>query len=219
VIILYYVYCHTLKQDGRKYIGITSQNLNSRWKNGNGYKGSTHFKHAIDKYGWDSFSHDVLNICNSKEEAYNLEKYYIAYFGTTNEKLGFNLQSGGESPKQHWSSVKKSANKRKGIKFTGEALEHLRENAKKASEANKGKTRAEETKYKISETHKGMKYGEETKQKLRDAFSVPVLCIELNKIYPSMSIAANEFGISKCTISAVIRGRNKTAAGYHWKLA
>jgi hypothetical protein len=33
-----------------------------------------------------------------------------------------------------------------------------------------------------------------------------------------MAEAAKAFGLSKCTISAVIKGRNKTAAGYHWKL-
>ena len=215
---MYYVYAHTLKADGRKYIGITSQTLNERWRNGSGYKGSTHFKNAIDKYGWDAFDHEVLNVCNSREEAYKLEEQYISQFNTTNENFGFNLQTGGLSPKQYWKSVEKSASKRRGRKYTGETLLKFQEHARELSKANIGKPRSEETKHKISEKHKGMTYGEETKQKLRDTFSRKVLCVELNKVFSSMTEAAKAFGLSKCTISAVITGRNKTAAGYHWKL-
>lgn len=216
---MYYVYCHTLISDGRKYIGITKQSLNNRWRNGLGYKGSTHFSNAISKYGWNSFSHEILRICKTKEEAYKYEKEYISVFNTTDDRRGFNLQSGGESPKQHWSTNKKVSESRKGYKYTGKALEIMQEHAKEMSKNNKGKPRPEEVKHKISEAHKGMKYGEETKQKLRDTFSTPVLCVELNKTFSSMTSAAEEFGLSKCAISAVIKGRNKTAAGYHWKLA
>ena len=216
---MYYIYVHILKSDGRKYIGITSQTLNERWQNGNGYKGSTHFKHAIDKYGWDAFEHKVLNTCETQEEAFMLEKQYISDFNTTDEKFGFNLLEGGISSKHHRSSIERMSEKRKGYKYTGDGLKKQQEHARNMAKANKGKPRSEETKHKISETHKGMTYGEETKQKIRDAFSVPVLCVELNKIYSSMTAAAKEFNISKCTISAVIKGRNKTAAGYHWKLA
>lgn len=163
-----YVYCHILKKDGRKYVGITSQTPEERWRGGNGYKGSTHFKHAIDKYGWDAFDHVILEICQTREKAFEFEKYYIAKFNTTDEKCGFNLQSGGESPKQHWSSTKKTSEKQKGIKRTGDVLKRYQEHARKISKANIGVPRSEETKRKISESHKGMKYGEETKQKLRE---------------------------------------------------
>ena len=216
---MYYIYEHVLKIDGRKYIGITCQKPEERWRNGSGYKGSTHFKHAIDKYGWDAFEHNILETCNTKKEAFALEEYYIALYNTTNETKGFNLQSGGESPKQHWTSVKKTGAAHKGKKYSGQALENIREAARRRDNSVFAHPRSEETKRKISKAHKGMTYSEETKQKLREAFSVPVLCVELNKTYPSMTIAAEEFGLSKCTISAVIKGRNKTAAGYHWQLA
>lgn len=39
----YCVYLHTLKNDGRKYVGITKTNPNHRWANGKGYKHNTYF--------------------------------------------------------------------------------------------------------------------------------------------------------------------------------
>lgn len=214
----YYVYVHTLKEDGRKYFGITCQSPEERWRNGEGYKGSTHMYNAIQKYGWDSFTHEILHECKTLQEAYDYEIYYISKYNTTDERFGFNCHSGGPNPKRHWKSNERQSKTRKGMKYSGEALEHILENIQKAIQYNTGKHRSEETKRKISESHKGMTYGEETKQKLRNAFSQPVLCVELNKVYPSMTDAAKAFNLDKCTISAVIKGRNKTAAGYHWKL-
>lgn len=52
------VYMHTNNINGKRYIGI-SQNPKRRWKNGNGYKTQL-FGKAINKYGWDNFTHEIL---------------------------------------------------------------------------------------------------------------------------------------------------------------
>ena len=44
-----------------------------------------------------------------------------------------------------------------------------------------------------------------------------VICIELNKIYDSISQASKNLNISNSSISAVCKGKRKTAGGYHWK--
>ena len=54
------VYRHVNEVNGKVYIGITCQSLNDRWRNGKGYGKSTHFAHAIQKYGWDNFEHEIL---------------------------------------------------------------------------------------------------------------------------------------------------------------
>lgn len=45
----------------------------------------------------------------------------------------------------------------------------------------------------------------------------PVRCIELDRVFESVSQAAQEIGISISGISNCCRGRQKTTGGYHWK--
>ena len=55
----YTVYCHTNKINGKRYVGITKQKPETRWNNGKGYS-TQYFKRAIDKYGWEEFTHEIL---------------------------------------------------------------------------------------------------------------------------------------------------------------
>ena len=52
------IYKHTLKEDGRVYIGQTNS-IQNRWKP-SAYKTCTYFYNAIQKYGWDNFEHEIL---------------------------------------------------------------------------------------------------------------------------------------------------------------
>lgn len=62
------VYKHT-SPNGKVYIGITCQKPSYRWSEGNGYKNNVYFYRAIQKYGWESFQHEVLFTGLSKENA------------------------------------------------------------------------------------------------------------------------------------------------------
>lgn len=87
---------HTLISDGRKYIGITCQKPEKRWRNGKGYKHSACFWNAIQKYNWDNFRHEILFENLTKEQACNKEKALIKLFNTMDHNYGFNLTQGGE---------------------------------------------------------------------------------------------------------------------------
>lgn len=70
--------------------------MSGRWHRGEGYKNSTLFYKAICKYGWESFSHDILESGEwTKEEVNEKEKYYIALFHANQREYGYNILEGG----------------------------------------------------------------------------------------------------------------------------
>ena len=64
----YCVYLHTNKINGKVYVGLTSMSPEERWKNGKGYCNNSHFKSAIEKYGWDNFEHEIIKRGLTKDD-------------------------------------------------------------------------------------------------------------------------------------------------------
>lgn len=93
---MWIIYAHINKINGKRYIGQTKQEPNERWRNGKGYKGSPYFYHAIQKYGWESFEHQIIEKDISTQEEANLKEiYWINIFQSNDEKYGYNLENGG----------------------------------------------------------------------------------------------------------------------------
>lgn len=92
------VYKHTNLINQKNYIGITryDDNPNKRWRNGTGYVENKIFFADIVKYGWDNFSHEILEENLTLEEAIEKEKYYIQLYNSTTE--GYNISAGGCIP-------------------------------------------------------------------------------------------------------------------------
>ncbi len=197
------VYMHTNIINGKKYIGITSRtNPNHRWSNGHGYKENTHFRSAINKYGWENFSHDILLSGLSKEEANAKEKFFIKEWNTQNSEHGYNMTEGGDgSPGCHPSE----------------------ETRKKLSELRKRENLSEETLLRRSQGLRGRKFSEEHKKKIGIANSKAVLMYSKNmKLickYNSITQAEKETGISHTHISQCCKGQRKTTGGYVWAYA
>ena len=61
-------------------------------------------------------------------------------------------------------------------------------------------------------------YGTRTKR-ASEKLQKPVLCVELNQIFPSLTEAARQLCLSVENLSRVLAGRSKTAGGYHWEFA
>lgn len=121
------IYKHTLLLDcpskGKSYVGQTSEpNVELRWSNGWGYytrrqnKNNTIFYNAIKKYGWENFSHELIeeNI-KTLDEANEREKYWIAYYHTFIEDpkcWGYNMTAGGSGvPHKQSEETKKKISK------------------------------------------------------------------------------------------------------------
>lgn len=105
----YCVYMHINKINEKKYVGQTKygDDPNKRWRNGLGYELSSYFYHAIQKYGWDNFEHEVIASNLTQEEANHFEELLIEKLETTNPDKGYNLKSGGENHIRSESSILK----------------------------------------------------------------------------------------------------------------
>lgn len=136
----YTIYEHVSK-DGKRYIGITSQKLRVRWRNGEGYVKNIHFYRSIQKYGWDNFQHNIIAENIDEENAKKMEKELIKKYNTTNPLYGYNITDGGEARQPCPEHVKKIL-----------------------SEKLKGVKKSEETKKKMSEAAKKRKYGKLTEE-------------------------------------------------------
>ena len=92
----YFVYCHTNKINGKKYIGITCKKKPEyRWgKNGKNYSDQI-FGKAIEKYGWDIFEHEILYSNLPQEDAKQKEKELIKKYNTQVPN-GYNITIGGD---------------------------------------------------------------------------------------------------------------------------
>ena len=222
----YKVYVHINKINGKKYYGITKQEVKNRWANGKGYSKNEHFTNSINKYGWDNFEHIIVAKGLTEDEAKWLEIELIREHDTTNRDKGYNITKGGEGT----NGYKHSEETKKKISEAGKGKTISEEQRKKLSEAMKGKTHTEEARKKMSEAKKGHEVSEETRRKFSEAMktrkgknsprATKVYCIELNKYFDTITEACEYVGCSNdSNISMVLNGKRKTAGGYHWLYA
>lgn len=97
------IYCHMHIESGRRYIGQTKYSMMHRWHQhcaqAKKFEGRrSHFLCAIRKYGKDAFSHEVLEVCGTLEEANSAEERWIVFHGSRDPARGFNLAKGGQVP-------------------------------------------------------------------------------------------------------------------------
>lgn len=93
----YCVYKHTTPS-GKVYIGITGRDPETRWRGGKGYRNQNfHFENAIKKYGWEHIKHEIIANCLSKQEAREMEKFFIQVFKSYDSRYGYNKTMGGET--------------------------------------------------------------------------------------------------------------------------
>lgn len=210
---MYCVYMHINKINKKRYIGLTSQAPEQRWKKGEGYKGCPHFYYAIKKYGWGGFEHRIVASDLTKEEACNMEISLIKEYKTTDEAYGYNLDSGGQAGKHSEETKQKLHDMFTGKIVSEETKRKIKESCKHRSR----RSHTKETIEKIRQAKVGHGVTQETREKLRNAFGKAVVCIETGEVFSSITAAAKSIGKDKTTISAVLHGRNQTAGGFHWE--
>lgn len=127
------IYKLSNKINGKIYVGQTWKSLHSRWKNGAGYKNCIYLERAINKYGANNFTYEILTVCGTQKTADYWETYFIDRYHSLDRKIGYNIKSGGS---------------------TGKLSD---ETKKKLSDANIGKILTDEHKNKIGISNTGKK--------------------------------------------------------------
>lgn len=217
-----YIYCYT-SPSGKKYIGQTVGSLRMRSKNnGDGYKNCSVFYSAIQKYGWNQFSVEILEEV-SKELLDEREYYWIDYYKTytpygynirTNNRDNYSTRVRFEQPIDQYDQSGKLIQSYSSIKecaaITGYSyadicaiINHRLKHSHGYTFCKKGETPD------LNYTYKFHKNGRQTAQYDLDGNFI--------KLYPSASAAGRETGIQARNIRSVCDKKRKTAGGYKWE--
>lgn len=231
------IYKITNKVNKKLYIGQTTRSLVNRI---NDYKkgfGNDYLNNSINKYGWESFDFEIIDMGSTIDELNNKEIYYINKYKTTDKNFGYNMELGGNNKTPAISTIEKMSRSHLGKKQTEEWInkrisiagtEDAKKYGKKKTEEEKkmisenspkywlGKERSEETKRKISQTKKERGLSDKQKELLYK--KVFVKNPNTNKIiafYNSTTEAGKMMGKNQSTISRWCKN-NKIVDGRLW---
>lgn len=232
----YIIYKHTNLINQKVYIGITNKvaNPNKRWLSGKGYEHNSYFTASIKRYGWENFSHEIIDYAETQLEANEKEQYWINFYQSINKDKGYNLTNGGDgiSGFHHSDETKNRIAQANGKMVMCLETGIIYDSASAADRAiqisggcvsaailHKGTAGGNHWVFythDLTEQERKMlikEFDETQYQKQRKK----VLCVETNIIYPSATEAYRQTKVNNKNIGACCNGRRETAGGYHWK--
>jgi group I intron endonuclease len=174
---IYQIYKAKCIENQKVYIGFTGNfPVRKHAHKKAAYSGKDQaFYKAIRKYGWDSFTWEIIYCSKDKEHTLKeMEPYFISFYDSHNPKSGYNETLGGEGVTGHSIALKKKISEAtklamarpEVIKATSEA-QKKRFQEKPETHGRKGVIVSEETKKKQSQSHLMM--SEETKNKIGES--------------------------------------------------
>ena len=201
-----HLYCITNKINGKKYVGITKQGADRRFRqhisDSKRYKTVLH--NAIRKHGPDSFSLEILCKARSYDELMRMEKETIESLNTMHPN-GYNMTYGGDA---NWRLVSDEA---------------MKDRARKAGDKLLGFKHSKDFGEKISRAKKGKPLSDTNLEAIRKSKSKPVVCIDNGMVFYNGHEAKKwlkSVGFDRASYGPVVaacRGRAKTAYGFRWK--
>lgn len=185
------VYKVVNKINNKCYIGQTTQSLKRRMYNHKydalNNTDNSYFHNAIRKYGWESFKWIQIYKCNSLDDLFEKEQYFINKFNSLTP-TGYNLTLGGSG--------------RIGYKCSEETKKQMR-----------GRVVSEQTRARLRVASIGRKHSEKTKEKISMSLQRHTVSDETRKKI-SKSIQGKS---SKYNADILVKVRNLKEKGFTQK--
>ena len=203
------------KINDKIYIGQTTQDLGTRWKQH--LKKSSNcvcLKRALNKYGIDNFEYEL--VCTTSDDLLNdKEIEYIENFNCLSPD-GYNLRLGGNSGKHNEQTKHKIRETLKNGYKIGRIVN---------SKNRLGKPHSETTKKKISKSLTGNKFSKKSIKKrvisrrINQNRKIVQFDLEGNKLkeFDSCKEAGEYMGVTTSSICQCLKGKTKTSKGFIWK--
>lgn len=221
----YSVYIHTCP-NGKVYVGITSLDVNYRWRcDGSGYKNQMFYR-AIEKYGWNNITHDVIYCGLCKEDAEKAEIDLISKYKSNNPSFGYNIEGGGNANGKTGKSTREKLRIANiGKKKSQKEKELMRLRMTGSNNFNYGKPMSDATKQKLRNANTGRKFSlsNDAKRKIRNSriekYSTPVVQMTAEgvvvNVFSCIKDAEVQTGIFN--VGSCCKGKYISAGGYIWR--
>lgn len=147
-----------------------STKLNDRWSQHKSIlrkneHHNPHLQSAWNKYGEKSFKFEIIFVC-APQDLDAAEIKFIKEYDSTDKKIGYNIQKGGEKVVHSEESRRKISEAKKGSKHSEETKIKMSEAKKGERHPNFGKHLSNDTKIKIGKSHAGKPLSKEHKLKI-----------------------------------------------------
>lgn len=223
-----FIYITTNNINGKKYIGQKKYYGNYETYIGSGIV----LKNAINKYGKENFTREIIENCKTKEELDSREKFWIEYYNATESEDFYNITSGGDGG---FGSGKNSP--WYGKHLSDETKEKLSKIKSGENNPFYGKTHSDEVKKKLSEKALNQRHSKETREKMSKSMKEnhadfngknnpranPVNQYSLNgefiKRWDYAKEASRTLDINYSSLISCCTGKYKSSGGYIWEYA
>lgn len=222
------IYRITNKINGKTYVGQSIDIKRRFWDHRClSHEHNIHLKRAMMKYGKENFEYEILEEC-SIEELDEKERKYIADL-----KPEYNVSSGGNGKGKFPESVKKIISQKSKAQWERMTDEEKAQRVKNNLKGpRKGHIVSAETRQKLRERNLNKKQSLDTINKRKNTMLLKkqngyirtnefckkkVVCIETNETFESVKAAAEKINASPTSVSSMLKGRQKTVKGFHFK--